>query len=350
MGSRRCGAADGLAVQCIVVHGGVVAVGGVLHDEDDGACILLIDEVLDLLALQSSGQSLDLGGLLIAVLADQNVDVSRRAVLDGQRILNGVQTGRDGVVGVDDGVVFILQNAGHLCSLDLVDVDVERVLLDVVLGGGQAGIRLDLEEAVLLQQSQSAGLVGGVVGHGHADLIQLLDHLGRGGSGRSGAACGGRRTAAGGQGSCSGSDAGHFQKITTRNLRHNVFPLLLFHHFFALRSTFFCALCSRKHEKSASVLGGQLPTRTKAHKTSVVPPWFTAPSRARPRCCGSGFLLPLLTAGRCNGRSRRGLALLRFAPAAPRPFSVPCSLPFSTDRALWKDQCENLLFSSQPFL
>ena len=89
MGSRRCSAADGLAVQCIVVHGGVVAVGGVLHDEDDGACILLINEVLDLLALQSSGQSLDLGGLLIAVLADQNVDVSRRAVLDGQCILTG---------------------------------------------------------------------------------------------------------------------------------------------------------------------------------------------------------------------------------------------------------------------
>ena len=72
--------------------------------------------------------------------------------------------------------------------------------------------------------------------------------------------------------------------------------------------------CSRKHEKSASVLGGRLPTRTKAHKTSVVPPWFTAPSRARPRCCGSGFLLPLLTAGRYNGRSRRGLSTLALRP------------------------------------
>ncbi len=30
-----------------------------------------------------------------------------------------------------------------------------------------------------------------------------------------------------------------------------------------------------------------------------------------------------------------GLALLCFAHAAPRPFSVPCFLPFSTVRALW---------------
>ena len=30
-----------------------------------------------------------------------------------------------------------------------------------------------------------------------------------------------------------------------------------------------------------------------------------------------------------------GLALLHFAHAAPRPFSVPCFLPFSTVRALW---------------
>ena len=54
--------------------------------------------------------------------------------------------------------------------------------------------------------------------------------------------------------------------------------------------------------------------------------------------------------GTLGAAAAAGLALLHFAPAAPRPFSVPCFLPFSTARALWKDQCENLLFSSQPFL
>ena len=58
------------------------------------------------------------------VLQDEDYAV----ILHGQSVGHGVQTGRDGVVGVDDGVVLILQDVGHLRSLDLVDADVERVL------------------------------------------------------------------------------------------------------------------------------------------------------------------------------------------------------------------------------
>ena len=43
----------------------------------------------------------------------------------------------------------------------------------------------------------------------------------------------------------------------------------------------------------------------------------------------------LLTAGRFNGRTRRGLVLLLVVRAAPRPFSASCFLPFSILRAFW---------------
>ena len=170
-----------------------------IHNRDHSAAVALGHKVLDLLALQGSDQSLDLGLLLIAFLADQNVDVGRGAILHGQSVGHGVQTGGDGVVGVDDSVVLVLQDVGDLSSLDLIDGDVQGVLLDVVLGGGQAGVSLQLEEAVLLQQGQSAGLVGGVVGNSDLDLVQLGSGGGslRGCSAGSGGACGGGRAAAG---------------------------------------------------------------------------------------------------------------------------------------------------------
>ena len=45
----------------------------------------------------------------------------------------GSRPAGDGVVGVDDGVVLILQDVGHLSSLDLIDGNIQGVLLDVVL-------------------------------------------------------------------------------------------------------------------------------------------------------------------------------------------------------------------------
>ena len=226
VGSGSSGTADGLAVQSVIIHSGIIAVGGVLHNGHHGALVGLVHEVLHLLALQGSSQSLDLRLLLIAVLAHQNVDVSRRAVLHGQCIGHGVQTGRDGVVGVDDGVVLVLQDVGHLSGLHLVHGDVQGVLLDVILGGGQAGICLQLEEAVLLQQGQGAGLVGGIVGHSHLDLIQLSSGRGCHAAGCSGGRSSGRRTTAGSQGSGCGCHTGNFQKIATSN--HSFVPSLLF--------------------------------------------------------------------------------------------------------------------------
>lgn len=73
----------------------------------------------------------------------------------------------------------------------------------------------------------------------------------------------------------------------------------------------------RRPEEKAPVRAGQLPCKD----GSDILPWyhlgFTGPSRARPRCCGvwPRFLCEkTLTAGRGNGRTRRGLRALALRP------------------------------------
>ena len=174
MGSGGGGDGDGLAVQGVVIHGGVIAVGGVLHHGDHGTVVGLVDEIHNLLALQSGLQGQDLGLILVAFLHGQDVGVSGGAALDQQGVIHGVQTGVDGVVAVDDGVVHILQLVGQLSGLGLDDLNVVGIFLDVVLGGGDAHAVLQLNDAVLLQEQQCAGLVGGVVGNCDLDDGLLL--------------------------------------------------------------------------------------------------------------------------------------------------------------------------------
>ena len=69
--------------------------------------------------------------------------------------------------------------------------------------------------------------------------------------------------AAGGQGSGSSGHAGNFQKITTSDLRHFVFPLYFYKNVFVRCGTI-RTLCTGSKIKNASVLSGHTPTRTKA--------------------------------------------------------------------------------------
>ena len=169
VGRGGSGHGDGLALQRVIVHGGVIAVGGVLHHGDHRAGVPLSDEVGHLLALQSGLQSQGLGGGLAALLDGQDVGVSGGAALDQQGVIHGVQAGVDGVVAVDHGVVQIGQHIGQLGGLCLHDLHIVRILHDVVLGGGDAHAVLQLDDAVLLQQQQGAGFVGGVVGNTDLD-------------------------------------------------------------------------------------------------------------------------------------------------------------------------------------
>ena len=158
------GDGDGFAGERGVVDTGVVAVARILDGAHDRTVILLGDVIGDLLALERGDQSLDLVAGLVAFLDGEDVGVSGGGAFNGQRILDRIQTSVDGVVGVDDGVVHILEDVGDLRSFGLNDLDVVGILGDVVLGGGDAGAVLELDDAVGFEQQQGAGFVGGVVG------------------------------------------------------------------------------------------------------------------------------------------------------------------------------------------
>ena len=165
----RCGDGDGRAGEGVVVDGVVIAIARVLHDADDSAAIVLGDVVGDLLAGDGGLEGLDLVGLFVAFLHDEDVAVGRGGAFNEQGIGRRVQTGGDRVVGVDDGVVDVLQNVRDLRGLDLVEGDILRVLGDVIDGGGDAGAVFQLDVAVVLEQEQRAGFVRRVVRDGDGD-------------------------------------------------------------------------------------------------------------------------------------------------------------------------------------
>ena len=164
MGRGGGGDGDGGAVQRIIVHRGIIAIGGIGDHGHHRAVILLVDIVHHLLALQSSLQRLNGISVLSALLHSQNVGIGGGGALDEQGVLHGVQAGVDGVVAVDDGVLGIRQQGGQLSSLGLHDLHIVGIIHNVVLGGGDAGTVLQGDDAVLLQQQQRTGFVGGVVG------------------------------------------------------------------------------------------------------------------------------------------------------------------------------------------
>ena len=125
--------------------------------------------------------------------------------------------------------------------------------------------------------------------------------------------CGGRRTAACGQGSCSSCSSGNFQKITTSN--HSFVPSLFAYynvqrparHSSVLRAFDGCM-------KKAPVLDLE-PTLRQGREHNILP-WYHL---GLPYPCGHSLNAAaalLLTAGRCNGRSR-----CRLSTHAPRPHS-----------------------------
>ena len=175
---RGSGDGDGLTGESVVVNACIVTVGRVIDSADDSAVILFVDVVNDLLALERRDERLDLIGVLVALLHGEDVGVSGGGAFDHEGVIHGVEARVDGIVGVDDGVVNVLQDVGDLRSLGLNDLNVVRILNDVILGGGDAGAVGELDDAVLLEQEQGAGFVGGVVGDGDLDGSGIVAALG----------------------------------------------------------------------------------------------------------------------------------------------------------------------------
>ena len=172
-GVRCGGGGDGyrLTLESVIVDGGIVAVTGALDNADNRAVILGGDEIGDLLALESGGESLDLVGILCAFLGGEDVRLCARGAVNGEIVLYGVKTRGDSVVRVDNGVVNILENVGKLSGLNLFEGDVLRILFDVSYGCGDARAVLELDYALLLEEKKRTCLIGSVVGNGDGDAL-----------------------------------------------------------------------------------------------------------------------------------------------------------------------------------
>ena len=53
-----------------------------------------------------------------------------------------------------------------MCGFKFLDFEVPGVFNDIPAGSGESGPVLQLDQALILEQQQRAGLIGGVVGHG----------------------------------------------------------------------------------------------------------------------------------------------------------------------------------------
>ena len=122
------GDGDRLTGERIVIDGVVKTVCRILHHAHDGALVLFVDKVRNLLALQRGLERPGLIRVLVALLYGQHIAVGGGGALNSQRIRQRVQAGVDRKVGIDDGVVHILQDVGDLCSLNLLEGDVVRIL------------------------------------------------------------------------------------------------------------------------------------------------------------------------------------------------------------------------------
>ena len=163
MGRRGSRYGNSSSCQCVVIYTCVITICGIVHGTDHCSVILLCDVICYRLALQGCLQSFDLICVLIALLNCQDIAVRGRGAFHGQRVLCGVQTRVNGIVGIDDSVIYVLQHVRYLRRLYLFEGDIIGILRDICYGSGDTCAVLQLDVAVLLQQKKGSRLIGGIV-------------------------------------------------------------------------------------------------------------------------------------------------------------------------------------------
>ena len=152
------------SLERIVVHGIIKSVGRILHHRNHFVVVLGVDEVNHLLAFKSRRKRLDLVGIFIAFLDDQHIHIGRLRAFQRERVLGGAEFGFERVVGVDDRVIHIGQDVGHLRRFYLFELDVLGILGNIQHSGGDIGVVLELDVAQIVEQEQRSAAVGRVVG------------------------------------------------------------------------------------------------------------------------------------------------------------------------------------------
>ncbi len=153
-----------------------------LEQRDDRSVVGALDVALHVLRGERLHERLDLLGELVALLDRDHVHVCVRRIalgaLDSQGV-GHIQASLERIVAIDGGKVDVLQHAGELRCLHFLDVQVLRVLDDVLLGGGEASALIQLDAALLLEQQQRTRLVGGVVRHSDGSAVSQRIQGGR---------------------------------------------------------------------------------------------------------------------------------------------------------------------------
>ena len=109
---------------------------------------MIFDELLDRFGLVDGQDFLIRFIVFIALANDEDVGIRRVLRFDEERIFLRIQTGRDGVVGVDAGQIRIVKRTGNLSGIEFDELEIFRVGRNIryrsvygvaVLQGNQAG-------------------------------------------------------------------------------------------------------------------------------------------------------------------------------------------------------------------
>ena len=100
----------------------------------------------------------------------ENIAVGGSRTFDNKRILYRVELCFDSVVRIDDCIVNVLECVRKLSRFNLFELNVLRVLGDVVDRCGDAYAVLELYVALFLKKEQRSCFIGGVVRNRYCDI------------------------------------------------------------------------------------------------------------------------------------------------------------------------------------
>ena len=124
-------------------------------------------------------ERLNLGAVLIALTDDENVDIRRGLVLHDEGVARRYEICLHCPVRVDDGDIDIIQCTRQLRRLDLLDIEVLRVVDDVLHRRCRTGTVLQLDEVRTREEQQRTAAIRRVVRDGDGctvlQLVELLD-------------------------------------------------------------------------------------------------------------------------------------------------------------------------------
>ena len=124
-------------------------------------------------------ERLNLGAVLIALTDDEDVDVRRGLVLHDEGVARRYEIRLHCPVRVDDGDIDVIQCTRQLRCLDLLDLEVLRVVDDVLHCRRRTDTVLQLDEVRTREEQQRTAAIRRVVRDGDGctvlQLVELLD-------------------------------------------------------------------------------------------------------------------------------------------------------------------------------